>query len=132
MSSTLTGFNQGYNLTYSSLADFPAPSQQLVQATRMSAGPQIQMSIPLTDSQLNVQSVGMLNYSATPPQQRPRCSNAVETATWGASVCIRPDNVCVRQLNSMCPQGTRALNQFTGEVSAQPLALSPYNVFFGK
>ena len=132
MSSTLTGFNQGYSLTYSSLADFPAPSTTLVKATRMTTGPQIQMSIPLTDSQLNVQQVGMLNASTVPPQQRPRCANAAEAALWGASVCIRPDNVCVRQLNNMCPQGSQALNQFTGEVTAQPLQVSPYSVFFGR
>lgn len=132
MSSTLTGFNQGYNLTYSSLADFPAPSQQLVQASRLTMGPQIQMSIPTTDSQLNVQQVGMLNSSMVPPPLRPRCANAAETATWGASVCIRPDNTCVKQLNNMCPVGTRALNQFTGETSAQPLQVSPYSVFFGR
>lgn len=131
MSSTLTGFNQGYSLTYSSLADFPAPSTTLVKATRMTTGPRIQMSIPQTDSQLNVQQVGLLNASTVPPQQRPRCANAVEAAAWGASVCIRPDSMCVQQLNNMCPQGTRSLNQFTGETTAQPLQVSPYSVFFG-
>lgn len=137
MSSTpVYGFSEGYNLSGSPLALFPAPSRaKIVQAQQLYTPSIINMN-PLIPAQVaRTVTVGAKSYALGPSMRSlsvgagggvSMCANAGQVSSMGASLCMNPQSrMCAPPpVPNQCPQGHVAINQFSGAMGAEPMGVT--------
>lgn len=142
MSSTpIYGFREGYGLSASPLALFPAPSRSKIEQAQMLYTPSIINMNPLVPAQVpRTVTVGAKSYALEQPTMRnlgagagggggvgiAMCANAAQVANMGASLCMNPQSrMCAPPpVPNQCPQGHIAINQFSGAMGAEPMGVT--------